>query len=171
MSKQINNELLLCLQCGCKPTIEYCGTFKIRVLCHGNDYGTYASVEAAIKVMNEVNFPGIKSLPVSEETAEFMKDIMIHPINDPVNHPAHYTSHPSGVECIQITRHMSFNLGNAVKYLWRSGIKDQNKEIEDLKKAVFYINDEIKRLENEGLSKTEIRNNNLSKTDPDTQTK
>lgn len=61
---------------------------------------------------------------------------------DMVNHPPHYTNHPSGVECIQITRHMSFNLGNAVKYIWRADLKGQS--IEDLKKAVFYINDEIK---------------------------
>ena len=69
---------------------------------------------------------------------------------DMVNHPPHYTSDPSGVECIQITRHRNFNIGNAIKYLWRSGLKDagvQAKEIEDLRKAVFYIEDEIKRIE------------------------
>jgi hypothetical protein len=55
--------------------------------------------------------------------------------------------HPSGIETIQVTRHMNFNLGNAMKYIWRAGIKDEAKHIEDLKKAVFYINDEIKRLE------------------------
>ena len=75
--------------------------------------------------------------------------------HDPVNHPAHYRQHPSGVECIQITRHMNFNLGNAVKYLWRAGLKADHgediraKEIEDLEKAVFYINDEISRLKGE----------------------
>ena len=66
-------------------------------------------------------------------------------ITDPVNHPAHYTKHPSGIECIQITRHMNFNIGNAIKYLWRAGKKDA--EVQDLKKAVWYIQDEIKRLE------------------------
>ena len=65
---------------------------------------------------------------------------------DPVNHPSHYTSDPSGVECITITRHRNFNIGNAMKYLWRAGIKDEQKQIEDLQKAIFYINDEIKRL-------------------------
>ena len=65
---------------------------------------------------------------------------------DVVNHPKHYTSDPSGVECITITRHRNFNIGNAIKYLWRAGIKDDEKQIEDLKKAVFYIHDEIKRL-------------------------
>jgi hypothetical protein len=67
--------------------------------------------------------------------------------NDMVQHPPHYTSHPSGVEAIEVTRHMNFNLGNAMKYLWRAGLKDQSKTIEDLQKAVFYIQDEIKRLE------------------------
>jgi hypothetical protein len=68
-------------------------------------------------------------------------------MSDMVNHPPHYTSDPSGVECIQITRHRNFNVGNAIKYLWRAGIKDDAKQIEDLKKAIFYINDEINRLE------------------------
>lgn len=63
-----------------------------------------------------------------------------------VNHPKHYTSDPSGVECIEIVRHRNFNVGNAIKYLWRAGLKDESKTIEDLKKAKFYIDDEIKRL-------------------------
>jgi hypothetical protein len=66
---------------------------------------------------------------------------------DQVNHPTHYTTDPSGVECIQITRHRNFNIGNAFKYLWRAGIKNENTHIEDLKKAIFYIQDEINRLE------------------------
>lgn len=67
--------------------------------------------------------------------------------HDPVNHPAHYTSHPSGVECITITRHMGFNLGNVVKYLWRAGLKDRAPTLEDLKKARWYLNDEIEARE------------------------
>lgn len=66
---------------------------------------------------------------------------------DIVNRPPHYTSDPSGVECIQVTRHRNFNIGNAIKYLWRAGLKDEAKVVEDLRKAVFYIEDEIKRLE------------------------
>lgn len=62
-------------------------------------------------------------------------------IFDMVNKPPHYNNHPSGVECIQITRHMEFNVGNAIKYLWR--YKDKN-GIEDLEKAIFYIKDQIK---------------------------
>jgi hypothetical protein len=68
-------------------------------------------------------------------------------MDDPVNHPAHYTSHPSGVEAIDITRHMNFNLGNAVKYIWRAGLKGDS--IEDLQKARFYISDELERLSND----------------------
>lgn len=67
---------------------------------------------------------------------------------DLVNHPPHYTSDPSGVECIQITRHRSFNVGNAFKYLWRAGLKDEAATVQDLRKAIFYIEDEIKRIEN-----------------------
>lgn len=62
-------------------------------------------------------------------------------MNDPVNHPKHYTEHPSGIECIQITEHMGFCLGNAVKYIWRADLK--NDAIEDLEKAAWYIQREI----------------------------
>ena len=65
--------------------------------------------------------------------------------NDPVNHPAHYTSHPSGVECIQITEHMGFNLGNALKYIWRADLKGD--ALEDLRKAAWYVQREIARRE------------------------
>lgn len=67
---------------------------------------------------------------------------------DPVNNPNHYTQHPSGVECITITEHMGFNLGNAIKYIWRSDLK--NDAIEDLKKAEWYIRREIQKRERQG---------------------
>ena len=69
------------------------------------------------------------------------------PTADPVDHPAHYTDHPSGVECIQITEHMNFNLGNAVKYIWRAALK--GKQRQDLEKAAWYINRELERTSNE----------------------
>lgn len=69
--------------------------------------------------------------------------------HDPVNHPSHYTSHPSGVECIEVTRHMNFNLGNVMKYLWRAGLKDKTPTIQDLEKAAWYLNDEIERRKKE----------------------
>ena len=69
-------------------------------------------------------------------------------MNDNVNNPKHYTSDPSGIECIEITRHRNFSIGNAIKYLWRNGLKDSDSQVQDLQKAIWYINDEIKRLEN-----------------------
>ncbi len=60
-----------------------------------------------------------------------------------VHSPAHYTSHPSGVECREITRHMNFNLGSAVKYIWRCDLK--GKPVEDLEKAIECLSDEIAR--------------------------
>ncbi len=67
-------------------------------------------------------------------------------MSDSVNHPKHYNEHPSGVECIDIVEHFNFNVGNAVKYIWRAGIKSAS-PIEDLKKAAWYIAREIERLE------------------------
>ena len=65
-------------------------------------------------------------------------------MSDRVNHPPHYTEHPSGIECIQVTEHLSFCVGNAIKYLWRADLKHDD-AIEDLKKAAWYINREIER--------------------------
>lgn len=59
--------------------------------------------------------------------------------------PAHYNAHPSGVECIEVTRHLPFNLGNVVKYIWRSGLKENESEIKDLEKSLDYLNDEINK--------------------------
>lgn len=59
---------------------------------------------------------------------------------DTVNKPKHYNEHPSNIECIEVTRHMGFNLGNAMKYIWRADLKNG---VEDLQKAIWYLNDEI----------------------------
>jgi hypothetical protein len=67
---------------------------------------------------------------------------------DLVNHPPHYTNHPSGIECIQVVEHMGFCLGNAIKYIWRADKKGN--AVEDLKKAAWYINREIERREKNG---------------------
>jgi hypothetical protein len=64
-------------------------------------------------------------------------------MSDPINHPPHYTAHPSGIEAIQITEHMNFCLGNVIKYVWRAGLK--NDAVEDLRKARFYLDREIAR--------------------------
>lgn len=72
-------------------------------------------------------------------------------MDDQINHPKHYTQHPSGVECIDVIEHMTFNIGAAVKYLWRQGLKEGNSSVQDLKKAVWYINREIDRIESENV--------------------
>jgi len=70
-------------------------------------------------------------------------------MSDPVHHPSHYNSHPARcecgrrIECIDVTRHMGFNLGNVIKYLWRAGLKGST--VEDLEKARWYLTDEIDR--------------------------
>jgi len=71
-------------------------------------------------------------------------------MSDPVSHPSHYTQHPSGVECIAIAKHMNFCLGNAIKYIWRAGLKSDN-AIQDLEKARQYLDFEIERLK--GISR------------------
>src|SRR5262245_22975269 len=53
-----------------------------------------------------------------------------------VNHPRHYSAHPSGIECIEITEHMNFCRGNAIKYIWRAS--EKGSELEDLEKARWY---------------------------------
>ena len=62
---------------------------------------------------------------------------------DAVNHPDHYNGHGSGIECIDVVEHMSFNLGNAIKYIWRADLKGN--AIEDLNKACWYVTREIEK--------------------------
>lgn len=84
-----------------------------------------------------------RQAPLADWEVELLNgvEVLNAPDPDPVHHPSHYTSHASGVECIQITRHMGFNLGNAFKYIWRADLKGA--AIQDLEKAIFYIQDEI----------------------------
>lgn len=76
--------------------------------------------------------------------------------HDPVSKPSHYCSHPSGIECIEVTEHMNFTIGNAIKYLWRAGLKSEEglnqpeKTIQDLSKAIWYIEREIERIGKNG---------------------
>lgn len=77
---------------------------------------------------------GLSNMPIPENGSGLF---------DPINHPRHYTQHPSGIECIQITEHMSFNLGNAIKYIWRADLKGD--AMEDLRKAKWYIERELQR--------------------------
>ncbi len=72
-----------------------------------------------------------------------------------VNHPSYYNQHPAKIECIDIIEHYCFNIGTALKYLWRCGLKQEegmiskDKEIEDINKAIWYLNRRIKQLQNE----------------------
>jgi hypothetical protein len=72
------------------------------------------------------------------------------PMTDMINHPHHYNSSNAKcscgkrIECIDITQHMNFNLGNAMKYIWR---QEHKGKIEDLQKAIWYLNCEIRRLQ------------------------
>lgn len=77
-----------------------------------------------------------------EKTAQEYAEI-VRKMNDPVNHPSHYTDHASGVECITITEHMGFCLGNAIKYIWRADLKGNS--IQDLEKAIWYVQREISK--------------------------
>lgn len=79
--------------------------------------------------------------PLSEAIKEWVDSDQSEWATDNVHKPKHYTEHPSGIECIQVTEHMGFNLGNAIKYIWRCDLKKD--AIEDLKKAKWYIDREI----------------------------
>lgn len=68
---------------------------------------------------------------------------------DAIN-PSHYRNHPSGIECITITEHFGFNLGNAIKYIWRAGLKTDS-PVEDLKKARWYLDRQIALIERSGV--------------------
>jgi hypothetical protein len=70
-------------------------------------------------------------------------------LGNAVDHPTHYNEHPSGIECVVIAEHMGFNIGNALKYLWRAGLKDGSPTEEDYRKAIWYINREIAKITKE----------------------
>lgn len=89
--------------------------------------------------------PQCNALPGAEQNTCMAPDCKMEKTVDNVNHPKHYKSHPSGIECIQITEHLNFCLGNAVKYIWRAG--EKGNLIEDLKKARWYLDREIQKLE------------------------
>ncbi|WP_084338488.1 DUF3310 domain-containing protein [Actinomadura oligospora] len=83
--------------------------------------------------------------PLERPKADWEKRLLAEK-NDSVAHPSHYTSHPSGVECINITEHMGFLEGNALKYLWRAGLKTDD-PTEDYRKAIWYLERKVKQLE------------------------
>lgn len=118
---------------------------------HGGECPIASDEPAAVRFRNGAVF-GFDSCPkdlIWRHDGDEGDIVAYRTVKDLVNHPPHYTSHPSGVECIDVTKHMDFCLGNAMKYIWRAGIKDEAKTVEDLKKAVFYINKKIEMLESE----------------------
>lgn len=121
--------------------------------CTGQSLGQTGEtmVEIGGQTMTESQFRAAQ-FPLTDEGRQLAQEpvaltgVVQPPVHDdPVNHPKHYTSHPSGVECIEVVRHMGFNIGNVIKYLWRAGLKGEDKEIQDLEKAAWYLNDEIQR--------------------------
>lgn len=109
--------------------------------------GTYGD-HYGIQIIND---KGELALICNDNVRDYFRIL----VSDNVDHPSWYNSNPSGIECIDVARHYCFSIGNAMKYLWRAGLKkdasldDRQKEIEDLKKAIFYINDRIRQLEND----------------------
>ena len=71
-------------------------------------------------------------------------------MTDPVNHPPHYTEHPSGIECIQITEHFDFVIGNIIKYAWRAGLKEGASRMQDLEKCRWYAARAVEREKSRG---------------------
>lgn len=71
-------------------------------------------------------------------------------MTEKINHPDHYNQHPAGIECIDVIEAFNFNLGSAMKYIWRTGLKSEEEAIDDLRKARWYIEREIERLEKHG---------------------
>lgn len=101
-----------------------------------------------VKDSNVYGLIALKGIGGSWLHERFVKHVRT--TDNAVEHPPHYNSDPSGIECIQVTEHRNFCVGNAIKYLWRAGLKgngDAKKHIEDLRKSVWYIQREIERLE------------------------
>lgn len=72
--------------------------------------------------------------------------------HDPINHPKHYAGMTARVECIDIARHLPYNLGCAFKYVWRAGAKDPTTHQQDLQKAIWYLKDYNSKIDNGSLA-------------------
>lgn len=135
---------------------------EIIVTISGGNVQNVTGVPKGIKVT-------IKNYDNAADTEEFSlntytneQDKPIDKVNEQVNHPKHYNSHPSGIECIDIVRHHNFNVGNVIKYLWRQGLKEGNSDLQELKKASWYLNDEINRISKTIETKKDKDNNLLT---------
>lgn len=135
-------------------TTIYNTTTKSAVYEHSkylNDSRYFEEYDKTIKeliTVPDVTFEKSKVKTISLEEAS-------KSISKTIEHPSHYTSHPSGIECIEIAKYYDFCIGSAIKYLWRAGLKSEEgkstkeKEIEDLKKAITFIQFKIDTLTKE----------------------
>ncbi len=107
-------------------------------------------------IEDEYNLPYEKNIPIQFEEIAKNGTIVTEEKEEMVNHPNHYAwlKELCGIEPIDICRHLDFNCGSAVRYLLRKGKKEMNlsereQRVQDLSKAIFYLKDEIKMLENQ----------------------
>jgi hypothetical protein len=98
------------------------------------------------KNKNNMNEEYVHSSPLGDGTDLSKIDVKLAK-NDNVNHPSHYTDGKIEVIDFIEEKKLNYHRGNVVKYVARAGKKDSSKEIEDLKKAQWYLNREIQRLE------------------------
>jgi len=123
---------------------EYKGMKKVSKETHdiGETYEMVGDISFGPNTQSKITNGFIPIDPNSIDTDDDGFDI--------INKPKHYNSHPSDIECIDIVKHHCFCIGNAIKYLWRQGLKDGESSVKDLKKAVYYINKKIEELESDG---------------------
>lgn len=116
----------------------------------GSEMGKQLS-EQVLKEIREGHTPPAfrwgRSIVEMLEGTQNERQERLFPEYETVNHPDHYNQHPSGVECIDVVEHMNFNLGNAMKYIWRHGDKPGVGALEDLRKAAWYLAREMERIE------------------------
>ena len=136
---------------------EQCGGINYYTYKEDNDYPKYGCKDCdTIEEYEDYLLETENDLSMIRELAEELNELKCKSLKeeteklrklnqDMINHPEHYKKHPSGIECIEVTEHMDFCLGNAIKYIWRSA--EKGKQIEDLKKAIFYINRKINLLQ------------------------
>lgn len=128
------------------PACGFC-IFSRKSPCGGE---CLKGVEGWLKLCTDGNPPADKvDKPQQEEPAERNPDktMINNAIADNVNHPSHYTFGKIEVIDFIEDKKLGFHLGNAVKYISRAGRKDPAKTIEDLRKAAWYLNRQIERLE------------------------
>lgn len=131
-----------CVKC-CKGILRLMKTDDCQRCGEAKQEGHRCSLESQLTPPNPTPTDGM----VTDGKGHWHKITTGHIECTPVNHPAHYNQHPSGVECIDIAEHYPMCIGNVIKYLWRAGLKEGAAELQDLKKAQWYLNREIERRE------------------------